>query len=65
MRDADGRLGQTRDTAVTKKPHKSLSEVVTHVGIGLGRRKRKIWREKFEKEGRGLQRADYGKGQVA
>lgn len=34
--------------------------MVSHVGIVLVWRQRIIWREKFEKEGEGLQGAFYG-----
>lgn len=33
--------------------------MVIHIGTGLGQRKRPIWTEEFEKEGKGLQGALY------
>lgn len=47
-------------TLLLQKPHDSWSEVIIRVGIGLGQRKRTIQKEKFEKEGEGLQGTVYG-----
>lgn len=65
MQDAAGGLGQAGDTAVTKKPHWSWSEVVIYVGIVLVWRQRTIWREKFEKEGKVYRRHFMRKVQIA
>lgn len=59
MQDSARGLGQAGGAAVTK-PHGSWSEVVIHVGVVLVWRHRTIWREKFEKEGEGLEEAFYG-----
>lgn len=47
-------------TLLLQKPHDSWSEVIIRVGIGLGQRKRTTQKEKFEKEGEGLQGTVYG-----
>lgn len=61
MQGAARGLGQAgTGTAVTKNHHGSWSEVVICVRIVLVWRKRTIWREKFEKEGEGLQETFYG-----